>query len=177
MRKSLVPYLTDQQWEEKPTHEQALLVAALECDRYKVREEGRNGGARVLEYLAAAGVHFEAAWCASFVTWCLIQTGVTRKELPTNPASCCTWLQWAKGLKRAHQDVKQVRRGDIFLWCKASSWTGHIGYVVKVFKVGPVAWISTIEGNTDGDGSREGDGVHRRTRMVRSNIWFIRVPW
>lgn len=171
MEKSKVPYLTDEQWSTTSTTERALLIAAQEVDRYKVREVGRNDGPRVRAYLKAAGVSVAAAWCASFVTWCALEAGRERRSLPAGPASACNWIHW-KGAKLV--PVDEVKRGDVFGWCDAKKWRGHLGFVVKAQKVLGVWFIKTIEGNTDDTGGRDGDGVYRRTRRVTKDMRFLR---
>lgn len=173
---SPLPYLSDAQWSEIPARERALLLAAQEADRYRVRETGRNDGPRVREYLRAAGVTIPANWCASFVTWCCLQAGYTRSDLVAAGASVCNWHQWAKRLSRT-LPVTLVKRGDLFLWCDEKRWRGHIGFVVQAYRVGPLWWIRTIEGNASPQhGGRDGDGVYRKLRLVRSNFRFVRLP-
>jgi hypothetical protein len=175
---SLVPYLTDIQWARVAPAERALLLAAQECDRFRVREVGRNDGPRVREYLRSAGITAPAPWCAAFVTWCLTQAGVAHDQMPKGPASACNWRAWADRRGVAHRDPTQAVRGDLFVWCNhPKSWTGHIGFVVRTRRILGLWVIDTIEGNTDGSGSRDGDGVYRRVRRLASNIWFIKADW
>jgi hypothetical protein len=53
-----------------------------------------------------------------------------------------------------------IKPGDIFTLSAAS----HVGIIKSVGKT----TVVTIEGNTDGSGSREGDGVYERTRTIVS---------
>jgi hypothetical protein len=121
------------------------------------------------------GIPKGAPWCAAFVSWCVM----TAKGLPKPPKWCSgsavSLFQMAKAQKavcvtpvdadfkskvkagwvwsRAQDDVAAAaaRKGA---WCQ-----GHTGIVVKVDDVG----FHTIEGNTNAAGSREGDGVYRKT--------------
>jgi len=173
---SPIPYLSEEQWRATARRERALLLAAQEADRYKVREIGRNDGPRVREYLRAAGVTVPANWCASFVTWCCLQAGYGRHDIVYGGASVCNWLQWAKRVSRT-VPPSLVQRGELFLWCDEKRWRGHIGFVVAAYRVGPTWWIRTIEGNASPqNGGRDGDGVYRKLRLVRSNFRFVRLP-
>jgi len=57
--------------------------------------------------------------------------------------------------------------GDVVIWYNAKkTWQGHAAIVVAVLDNKK---IITIEGNTNGSGSREGDGVFQKTRNVQKN--------
>lgn len=141
--------------------ERALLAAAHDADRKRVRERGPNRGPEVEAYLARVGLNPGYPWCAAFVTFHYLAAGGDRKRLPTRPASVCSWVR-GRGF-RVTDSADEVRRGDAFAWCNADG-TGHMGFIVKVVRTPVGAWIHTIEGNTNAAGSREGDGVYRRVR-------------
>lgn len=54
-----------------------------------------------------------------------------------------------------------MRRGDLFVWNGKNG--GHIGFVTAVR---PNGLFTTIEGNTNAAGSRDGDGVYDRVRSL-----------
>jgi hypothetical protein len=54
-----------------------------------------------------------------------------------------------------------IKPGMVF-FIDTGGGKGHAGIVVSINGSN----IETIEGNTDGSGSREGDGVYRRTRKI-----------
>lgn len=107
------------------------------------------------------------AWCAAFVCWC-VQVAVAGRvitfERPRTPSAwgmeawslaqdSSTWT-----LKPAGRDIQ---RGDIVVFNFS-----HVGIAV-----GPVdanGFVPTVEGNTNGAGSREGDGVYRKLRSIHS---------
>lgn len=63
--------------------------------------------------------------------------------------------------------------GDVFsIWNKCRKRIGHIGMVEQVLPSGN--FIVTIEGNTNGAGSREGSGVFRLTRPRKQIYSFAR---
>lgn len=159
------PYLTNEQWANTEPKEKALLMAAVCADKLKIREQGgANRGEFVTAFLKDAGIDFPAPWCASFVFSLLKQAGYSR-PLPSGPAAVRNWASWAKARSLI---TGKPGRGDLFFWVNPDG-TGHIGFVVS--KVGPV--IKTIEGNTNEAGSREGDGVYRKTRIATGKIKFI----
>lgn len=142
--------------------ERALHLASY-CEKQKVREVGRNGGLWVGRFLAAVGLGPGYSWCAAFVYWTLVESGADRKKLPSplNAARVAQWAAWAKQNGRL---TERPRRGDAFYWLNANG-TGHTGLVRLAHE-----WpdhVETIEGNTDGSGSREGDGVYGRVRFRR----------
>lgn len=149
-----------------PSIEGALQIAAQIADMRPpiVEDAGPNKDRRgwIARFLEACGITFPAPWCAAFVTYCLIQAGWTRAQLPPNPAGCCSWWKWAKSKNILGWVWEDARRGDIFLWCV--NGTGHMGWIVETRRVLGVWFIRSIEGNTADNGSREG------TRLLRRGI-------
>jgi hypothetical protein len=165
--------------------ETAVQYAAKEADFYKVREQGVNRGPRVEMYLKAVGVPAGNPWCASFVSWCLLQAGMTKGQMPINPASVCNWVAWGEKQNIVSTRWELGQRGDLFAWCFKNKWKGHIGFFLEAKKIGPFWFIRTIEGNSNEQGSREGDGVvrhgrqkdktHAKWRLVRKDFVLIRL--
>lgn len=151
-------WLTDAQFHALGDRERALIVAAYFCDTVKVREEQVNRGYWVTRFLAGVGLGPGYAWCAAFVTYCIRQAGYTG-DLPKGAAAVQNWVTWAKATGRL---VKSPSRGDLgFL---SATGPSHIFFVVSVDERLGVA--RTIEGNTNAEGAREGNGVFRRTRKI-----------
>jgi len=162
MKKSPVKWLTDDAYTALPVHLRAVAVADSQVG---VRERGgANKGPEVQEYQRVAGLGESGgfAWCACFVYWCLIKAGANPKMLPIRGevAAVRNWVAWAWMGKKT---VQTPERGDLFFWLDKRQ-RGHIGFVISK----PIAGVfRTIEGNTDGEsGSREGDGVYKRTRTT-----------
>lgn len=61
--------------------------------------------------------------------------------------------------------------GDIVTFLPQLS---HIGIVAKDYDGKGI--VHTIEGNTNQSGSREGDGVYRKARILHDCGTFIRIP-
>jgi hypothetical protein len=155
---------------ELPGRERALLIAAHLCDVVKVREEwGPNRGRWVDLFVRMARLNplGRYAWCASFVGACL-DLGEFTFGPKHGRAAVRNWLSWAR--KYGYRTTRP-QRGDLFAKILNPKGTGHMGFVVSVsYRTG---MFTTIEGNTDAKGSREGDGLYRKTRRIAD--WnFIR---
>lgn len=145
-------------------------VISIASAEVGVRETSGNMGKRVEEYQRAdtlPGVGY--AWCASFCSWLLKQAGARHKcDIEyCYSASCDVVLAWARS-EGVLRDTPQV--GDFGL-CMASKYDAtHIFLVVAV----DGDWITTIEGNTNLSGAREGIGVFRRRRQLSLRYKFVR---
>ena len=140
------------------------------------REVGNNRGRRVEEYQAADNLPGGGyAWCASFVSWVLKQTGSKIKyTIPWSNSASCDFI-WADARKRnLIRDHPQP--GDVFL-VRARRSNGysnsdaiHTGFVDKVRG----REFTTIEGNGNADGGREGHSVVALTRPINERYTFVR---
>jgi hypothetical protein len=115
-------------------------------------------------------------WCAGFATWVLRQAAQTLGvSMPHPYAFGCDFLA-DKGQEkgsflsvRKPADFPLVKPGYLFLVRRtANDWT-HIGIVESV--QGDA--MTTIEGNTNDEGSREGFEVCRRTRGLNEKDFLI----
>jgi CHAP domain len=132
-----------------------------------VRElTGKNDGKSVEMYLQSVKLGKGYPWCAAFVNWTLLQCGLKPKMSAWSPA----WFDKNRVVyKRGHSDNKVPDRGDVFgLYFPNLKRIGHVGFIDS--------WsdkeVITVEGNTNGAGSREGNGVYRKRRMV-SQIYIV----
>jgi hypothetical protein len=111
----------------------------------------------------------------------LIETGIPAASLPQarSAAAVVMWRNWARAQNRIRTAPK---RGDLFYWLNkrtvkgVTSFPGHIGIIAQVEPGGTggfFARIRTFEGNTNSQGSREGDGVYERwrTRTLLNSNW------
>lgn len=141
---------------------------------------GTNCGPRVDQYKAATVLppHERWPWCAAFVDWCVLQammaTGV--RETPTfkRPKTASAWdlEQWSlkqdETTNTKRNPGRDIRAGDIVIFTFS-----HIG--IATGEPDPSGLVPTIEGNTDGGGSREGGIVMnkiRRLSQVKTRIRF-----
>jgi hypothetical protein len=128
-----------------------------------VRERtGHNDGAQVEAYLKYVGLKKGQPWCASFVCWCYGQSGVSNPR-----AGGCAYLLERGQLVYQSGKYKPGRypqTADVFfIWFPDKQRVAHTGYVDKWGD----GWVTTVEGNTNDAGSREGDGVYRKKRLKR----------
>lgn len=66
-------------------------------------------------------------------------------------------------VKQGVKTLHKVRAGQVFgIYYSNLKRVGHVGFIEKV----DGGTITTIEGNTNGGGSREGDGVYRKIRRL-----------
>ncbi len=98
------------------------------------------------------------AWCATFVSWCARQAGVT----PLYPVTASVWtaMNWFKARGR-YSDYPAIGAQVIF----GRSGSTHTGLVVAY----DGEFITTVEGNTNDSGSAEGNGVYLKRRQRRDS--------
>ncbi|RYF26688.1 MAG: peptidoglycan-binding protein [Flavobacteriales bacterium] len=134
----------------KKTH-----ITAVAQSQLGVREvTGNNDGVAVEGYLTYTGNKKGAPWCASFVSWVYGQAGFSQPK-----------TAWSPGLFPLARQTLKVQPADVFgIYFAELGRIAHCGLVEK--KLGN--WIYTIEGNTNVAGSREGDGVYRKLRHLRT---------
>lgn len=149
-----------------------LQFAAAAADK-PVREKplGSNSGPEVEEYLASVGLGKGNPWCAAFIYWCFQQAAKALGSENPCVRHGHVLTTWAKCAPRQRITTQQalanpslIKPGLVFIMdTGAPGGAGHTGIVEKVV----AGVIHTIEGNTDGAGSREGTGVFRKkTRRV-----------
>ena len=143
---------------------QRLLLQSVFTSEIGVREKNnRNDGCRVEEYLAYTANNKGDAWCAAFVCWALGRAGIANPRSAWSPelfpAGRIIWKNSWLSKK------EQPQTGDVFgLWFNNKGRIAHCGFIA----IWGDSQVITVEGNTNENGSREGDGVYRKRRSVRS---------
>ena len=134
-----------------------------------------NCGPRVNQYKAATTLQSTVPWpwCAAFVCWVIRESMRILGEVETKTfkrprtASAFDFINWSLAQDNTTTTVnrcinrKSIASGDIVIF-KFS----HIGIASSACDDN--GNFSTIEGNTDKAGSREGGGVYAKTRNVSS---------
>jgi hypothetical protein len=122
---------------------------------------GNNRGPAVKKYLASVNLGEGFAWCAAFVKWCFNQIPV---DTPNGNAWSPSWFPESKTVyKTARAKNYDPRPGDVFgIYYNNLKRIGHVGFIVSWDNT-----VITVEGNTNDEGSREGDGVYRKKRLKR----------
>tara|TARA_R110000868_G_C10796813_1_gene756768 strand:- start:432 stop:923 length:492 start_codon:yes stop_codon:yes gene_type:complete len=138
-----------------------------------------NSGKRVREYQSATSLGGTGwAWCAAFVCWvvreAMEQCGIPQTPTFKRPTTASAWgfelwslaqdaTTWTKKPAKG-----EIEPGDIIIFTFS-----HIG--IATSSPDSDGYVRTIEGNTDGQGSREGGAVlakRRHVSKIRSRIRF-----
>ncbi|QPB09781.1 endolysin endopeptidase [Streptomyces phage Shady] len=101
------------------------------------------------------------AWCQTFQSWIFQTAGL--KALAPVTASCYTAVQWFKG--RGRFSYYPAVGAQVFFGPGGGS---HVGVVTSY----DADYVYTVEGNTNDNGSAEGDGVYRRKRARRDDYLY-----
>jgi hypothetical protein len=156
-----------------PDFKPSLSAKVIEVAKGEIGKQeipkGSNWGPEVKKYLNAVGINEPASWCMAFVYWC---TATAAKALSINNPLYKTggvMNQWYN----AHPNNKILEHpqaGDIFIM-EFKGGLGHTGIVESV----DADHIYTIEGNSNNNGSRDGEEVVRNKRLITAIHGFIRL--
>lgn len=142
-----------------PLVERALEIA---LSYEGVREVSRNRGPLIDEWLRLAGLDPEKgsyAWCCAFIHACFKKSADELGFVNLFPRTAGVLKAWDRAPLWARTNM--AAPGAVFV-IDHGAGKGHTGMVVSVDWARERA--QTIEGNTSVSGSREGDGVYRRSR-------------
>lgn len=98
------------------------------------------------------------AWCATFVSWCALKAGVA--ALFPRTASTDTAAHWYKARKRWSEYPAVGAQGFL-----GTNGDMHHTFLVTGYDD---TYVYTVEGNTNTNGSPQGDGVYALKRPRRS---------
>jgi hypothetical protein len=111
------------------------------------------------------------AWCAGFceaIAWKAYPTRINELKGHFVPSAVNTYRNL---LKAGYKTSLTPEVGAFVFWQRMKDgigqWQGHCGIVSEVIDS---KTFKSIEGNTNGSGSREGDGVYEKNRVVRSDV-------
>lgn len=155
-----------------------LVEAVLSIARSQlgVREHppGSNRGPEVDGYLMSVGLdptQGSYPWCSAFVSWVIHEAGEHMTTPPKFKGSASVERLYLKNLE--HMRLAGPEPGSVFIhFVKGTSGPGHTGFVVSVNDDGSLA---TIEGNSDGTGSRTGGQVVEHVRQPGYCHAFLRI--
>jgi len=134
---------------------------------------GSNSGKEVDTYLRSVGLRPGNYWCMAFVFWVYDETCKRMKiQNPLQVTGGCLsqWNLVKNAVKADNKETHLIVKGSIFIM-KFTKGKGHTGIVESVED----GYVNTIEGNTDSEGGRDGQGVYRRRRRISSIYGFIIV--
>lgn len=150
-----------------------IAMLALEIAKGQVGQRevphNSNRGPMVDKYLAAVGLKPGYPWCQAFVNYCYEEAakrlGLPEPVVNTGGVLDC-WNRTKPDLKIPVAMLRKVPElllpGDHFIMKIGTKGAGHTGIVVSANR----GVMTTIEGNTNDEGSREGYEVAIRTRSV-----------
>jgi hypothetical protein len=143
-------------------------VVKLAISQLYVREKtGKNDGVQVERYLRSVNLRKGDAWCAAFISWLHIENNIPNPESGYSP----DWFRANVIYKRSEKRMSPFisRPGQVIgLYIESKGRMGHVGMIESENRL----HYNTIEGNTNGAGSDEGDGVYRKIRK-KENISVI----
>ena len=137
---------------------------------------GTNCGPRVDEYKSATFLNPKKGWpwCAAFICWLFREAMEDEKYTFKRPRTASAWdfENWCRQqdqsviLKKPH--ANDIQAGDVIVFTFS-----HIGLAISAPDKN--GFVTTVEGNTDSTGSREGGGVFKKKRHVSKIRSRIRV--
>lgn len=157
------------------------LIRQIYDSQLGVRESGINRGLQIEQYLKYVDLARGNPWCAAFVCWVLGKAGVENPKTGWSPglfpSGKVIWDRGGKLKVESGKLIPQVQeRGGI--WSMKGPQTADVFGIYftekkRIAHVGFIdqwdgTWLITVEGNTNENGSREGDGVYRKRRTVSS---------
>lgn len=142
--------------------------------RLGVREvAGQPNRSTAIDYWnTEAGAPLASPWCLSFVRQVCVEA-IGRRRVPwPRTASVQALVTWAEG-RGLVVDVAAAHPGDLVVWYyPALQRFGH----VAVLESKTATTTTTIDGNSNAGGSREGFAVVRKTRPITPRVKAIRWP-
>lgn len=152
------------------TNVEGVLARARQFLFVRESAEHKNAGRWVEAIQRVGGTVKGQPWCCAFVSFVL---GIWYDGVPplAYTASCDVMLEEAKA---RHMVVGVPKSGDLFFVMKSANDATHVGFVAEV----RAHEFSTIEGNGNPDGGREGFGVFARdgthARALNGPYVFVR---
>lgn len=163
-----------------------ITPVSIALSQIGIREEGgRNRGPMVDEYIRSVGLDPTKggvkgyAWCAAFVFWAVREAHQRSmwEQSMSGPAQLpIDKTAWVWDLLKNKDRLCAIKPGCVFVMShstdpKLMPFKAHTGFVVDVHG----DTVETVEGNTDGSGGREGDGVYRKHRNLSALHKFLDV--
>ncbi len=149
---------------------QASNIIAVALSYVGNKEKPGNSGfvnAAFQKLMTAAGWYLGAAWCAFFVRVILLLAFKDDARLSVIKKCCSGNAQLTFKNFKADGTFKTgmtPKDGALAVWQHGNGTSGHIGIVTKAAH--SFNTMQTVEGNTNGNGSREGDQVAVKLRTI-----------
>ena len=163
-----------------------FLVAAANAFVGLAEEGGDNRGQVVELFLREVQEPAGQPWCAAFVHhvgyWSHFDNKAKRSSWPLPATASCEAL--GKFARETRTDRRDARAGDVFLvFSKTMNRFVHTGIVVSVDETYAIPKdhfmyvCTTIEGNTNDDGSANGTTTLRKTRRFNTAVGDRFIRW
>ena len=172
---TLQAILPDFVWSDK-LNERALQIA---CLLEGIREEkGPNDGVMVNAFQKDVGIDPGSSWCMAMVYWCYDEAahslGVKNPLAATG--GCLEQLRRTKCRVIPADQYTDPQPGDIGIidLKKVAPGFDGPGHTFFVIIANDPGIVKTVEGNTNIDGSSNGNGTYRRERVILHIRAFIR---
>jgi hypothetical protein len=141
-----------------------------------IREKGKNAGKRIEQYQATVGIKKGQPYCiAAVCTWikeACAELGVTH-EILFSP-SCMRFLEYAK--KTGHALAPSEVTPETLPCVGIVDHGKGLGHAFLIVGMDDYGDLVTIEANTNGGGSRDGDGVYNRSdRKISQLAGVVRI--
>ena len=148
------PMLKEQNYTDKQTIFRKKLASTAQ-QYLGIREKtGRNDGPQIEQFLKVVNLKKGDPWCGAFISWLFHKMGRLK------PRS-----GWTPDLFPNSRLTKLALTGNLIgIYFPEKKRIAHVGMIECL----DGDWIIAIEGNTNLQGSREGDGVYRKRRHKRS---------
>lgn len=136
------------------TSSRSLIVSLAESELNVRERTGKNDGKRVEAYLSLVNLHRGDPYCAAFVSFIFAKAGFP------GPRS-----GWSPDLFPNSRITKNAIPANLIgIYFPEMKRIAHVGIIENMHH----DWLLTIEANTNVSGSREGQGVYRRLRHVKT---------
>lgn len=146
-------------------NEKVLEIALSQVGKEE-NPRGSNQGTEVNAYLASVHLPPGNAWCAAFVSWCILEATKAVGGPPLFKPSGS-----ALGLLHANPELVVDSPGNdacyVFIKVHADHVHGHAGFWVPMNR--------TVEGNSNDNGDREGYEVCRLNRQFSEMKGYLRI--
>ena len=165
--KETAEFINSPKVQKRELSERVKCILSIAKNEVGVRESGGNNkGRRIGEYLKVTGLTEGYAWCAAFVCWVFEQCGTRHPASAWSPTVAQYNIVYKKG-SIFHNRFPSSSESVVYVFGIYKPYlkrVGHTGIVSEIRK----SAIITYEGNTNGQGSREGDGVESLIRSKKT---------
>lgn len=126
-------------------------------------KEGRNNNNKYGQYFNANN----QAWCSYFVMWCCEQAGYNARAKGFD-GGCSSWKSQSNV-----SSFTSLQPGDVVVYVFDRQYSAqHVGIFIGY---NPDGSFESVEGNTTGYHSGDGEGVYQKTRYVSNVVGAVRL--